>query len=103
MPIGTMPESPTFSSLLKNPLPSQRRSMIPCVGLGRGRRCEGHFGIRRSCSHTFRQKRVFRPGIRCGRYVDWCDVLEELSRSFTRLYAKEGRPSVPPEQLLSAL
>jgi transposase len=31
------------------------------------------------------------------------DVLKELSRSFARLYAKEGRPSVPPEQLLSAL
>lgn len=31
------------------------------------------------------------------------DVLHELNRSFARLYAKEGRPSVPPEQLLSAL
>jgi transposase len=31
------------------------------------------------------------------------DVLKELSRSFARLYAKEGRPSVPAEQLLSAL
>ena len=31
------------------------------------------------------------------------DVLSELSRSFARLYAREGRPSVPPEQLLSAL
>src|SRR5246500_447600 len=31
------------------------------------------------------------------------DVLKELSRSFARLYAKEGRPSVPPEQLLNAL
>jgi transposase len=31
------------------------------------------------------------------------DVLHELSRSFARLYAKDGRPSVPPEQLLSAL
>ena len=31
------------------------------------------------------------------------DVLSGLSRSFARLYAKEGRPSVPPEQLLSAL
>jgi len=31
------------------------------------------------------------------------DVLKDLSRSFARLYAKEGRPSVPPEQLLSAL
>ena len=31
------------------------------------------------------------------------DVLKDLNRSFARLYAKEGRPSVPPEQLLSAL
>ena len=31
------------------------------------------------------------------------DVLTELSRSFAGLYAKDGRPSVPPEQLLSAL
>jgi hypothetical protein len=31
------------------------------------------------------------------------DVLLEMQRSFARLYAKDGRPSVPPEQLLSAL
>ena len=31
------------------------------------------------------------------------DVLKKLSRSFAKLYAKGGRPSVPPEQLLSAL
>jgi transposase len=31
------------------------------------------------------------------------DVLRELSRSFAGLYAKDGRPSVPPAQLLSAL
>jgi transposase len=31
------------------------------------------------------------------------DVLTELNRHFARLYAKDGRPSVPPEQLLSAL
>ena len=31
------------------------------------------------------------------------DVLKDLSRRFGRLYSKEGRPSVPPEQLLSAL
>ena len=31
------------------------------------------------------------------------DVLAELSRSFARLYATDGRPSVAPEQLLSAL
>src|SRR5262245_34024483 len=32
-----------------------------------------------------------------------CDVLGELNRSLSRLYACEGRPSIPPEQLLSAL
>jgi len=31
------------------------------------------------------------------------DVLGDLNRSFARLYAQEGRPSIPPEQLLSAL
>jgi transposase len=31
------------------------------------------------------------------------DVLKELSPSLGRLYAPEGRPSVPPEKLLSAL
>jgi transposase len=31
------------------------------------------------------------------------DVLSELNRSLSRLYSSEGRPSIPPEQLLSAL
>src|ERR1700758_3811837 len=31
------------------------------------------------------------------------DVLRELNRNLGRLYASEGRPSIPPEQLLSAL
>src|ERR1700712_5728249 len=31
------------------------------------------------------------------------DVLSELNRSLGRLYASEGHPSIPPEQLLSAL
>jgi transposase len=31
------------------------------------------------------------------------DILSELSRSLGRLYSSEGRPSIPPEQLLSAL
>src|SRR3979409_2511245 len=31
------------------------------------------------------------------------DVLSDLNRSLGRLYASEGRPSMPPEQLLSAL
>ena len=31
------------------------------------------------------------------------DVLSDLNRSLGRLYSSEGRPSIPPEQLLSAL
>ena len=31
------------------------------------------------------------------------EVLKELSHSFGKLYSREGRPSIPPEQLLSAL
>jgi transposase len=31
------------------------------------------------------------------------DIFNQLSRSFGRLYSSEGRPSIPPEQLLSAL
>ena len=31
------------------------------------------------------------------------EVLKELSGSFGRLYSREGRPSIPPEQLVSAL
>src|SRR4029077_12182829 len=30
-------------------------------------------------------------------------VLKELSRRFDKMYAKVGRPSIPPEQLLRAL
>jgi transposase len=31
------------------------------------------------------------------------EVLKELNRTFSRLYSREGRPSIPPEQLLSVL
>jgi len=31
------------------------------------------------------------------------EVLTGLNRTFSRLYSHEGRPSIPPEQLLSAL
>lgn len=31
------------------------------------------------------------------------EVLKDLSRTFGKLYASEGRPSIPPEQLVSAL
>ena len=30
-------------------------------------------------------------------------VLKDMSRTFSRIYAKEGRPSIPPEHLLRAL
>src|SRR5215813_13618436 len=30
-------------------------------------------------------------------------ALKELSRDFTRLYSRDGRPSIPPERLLRAL
>jgi transposase len=31
------------------------------------------------------------------------EIFRELGASFARMYAREGRPSIPPEQLLSAL
>ena len=31
------------------------------------------------------------------------EALQELSRAFRKLYAREGRPSIPPERLLRAL
>jgi transposase len=31
------------------------------------------------------------------------EMLKELNRSFAKLYCQDGRPSIPPEQLLSAL
>jgi transposase len=31
------------------------------------------------------------------------DVLRDLNRGLGKLYSSEGRPSIPPEQLLSAL
>lgn len=40
--------------------------------------------------------------LRAIRELVW-DVLSGLNRSLGRLYASEGRPSIPPEQLLSAL
>jgi hypothetical protein len=31
------------------------------------------------------------------------EILKQLSRQFDQMYAKVGRPSIPPEQLLRAL
>lgn len=46
---------------------------------------------RRWCRRTIRLRRI-RALV--------CDVLGELNRSFDKLYSNEGRPSIPPEQLL---
>lgn len=58
---------------------------------------------RAGCSPTSRRKLVFqRHPLRPARHLVR-EVLKELSRSLGHLYASEGRPSIPPEQLLSAL
>ena len=41
------------------------------------------------------------PLRRLRRMVD--DILKEMSPRFAKLYAERGRPSIPPERLLSAL
>ena len=44
-----------------------------------------------------------RPTTRCERFVAWSTtVLREMSREFDGLYARVGRPSIPPERLLRA-
>ena len=66
--------------------------------------CAGCFGIRVGCfSYVSPESRVpaGHPLRKIRELVR--DVLLELNRKFTRLYARDGRPSVPPEQLLSAL
>ena len=45
-----------------------------------------------------------RQAIRCERSGSCVrEILGELNRSLGKLYASEGRPSIPPEQLLGAL
>ena len=56
------------------------------------------------CSATFGPSSGSRPTIPCGRSATMVDTaLRELSPEFARLYAKTGRPSIPPEKLLRAL
>ena len=91
------------SSLLKNPLATERGLMIYFViSNRRGRSCAagdqgGLFSYiapdkRVPANHPLRKVREL---VR--------DVLSDLNRSLGKLYASEGRPSIPPEQLLSAL
>ena len=57
------------------------------------------------CFPTSRRRRGYPPCILCGKSGSWCGRFSErqLGPSFGKLYASEGRPSIPPEQLLSAL
>jgi hypothetical protein len=64
----------------------------------------GRFADQRACLRTSRRISVCQRTIRCGRSGNLSRIfLSDLNRSFGRLYASEGRPSIPPEQLLSAL
>jgi transposase len=64
---------------------------------GKDRRSEGFFSYVRletriAADHPLRAIRAL---------VD--EALRELSRDFSKLYARDGRPSIPPERLLRAL
>ena len=64
---------------------------------GEDQRSEGFFSYVRVDSG-------YRRIIRCGRSATLTDAaLTGLSRDFNKLYARDGRPSIPPERLLRAL
>ena len=55
------------------------------------------------CSVTCRRRRGYAKIIRCAIIRAMMDeVLSQLSRRFDRMYARVGRPSIPPEKLLRA-
>jgi hypothetical protein len=55
------------------------------------------------CSRTCRSRSGFRPVTRCGGSGSWrIEAPNLLNLTFCELYAAEGRPSVPPAQLLLA-
>src|ERR1700730_12734701 len=68
-----------------------------------GAPCGDTFGIKVGCIPTSRRRRGCLPGIlwEIRRVVR--AILKDLGPSFGKLYTSEGRPSIPPEQLLSAL
>ena len=65
---------------------------------GEDQRSEGFFQLRAAGDGAFRRTHPLRA-IR--ELVD--AALKELSRDFDKLYARDGRPSIPPERLLRAL
>jgi len=59
---------------------------------------------RERCSAISIWRSGFRPTIRCGGFGLYLDgTLKDLSTHFEALYARRGRPSIPPEKLLRAL
>ena len=92
------------SSLLKKPLVPTRSVMVQSPRQIGGGKMRGRFRDQGGLfSYVSPETRVppQHPLRRVRELVR--EVLMELSRSLGRLYASEGRPSVPPEQLLSAL
>ena len=73
------------------------------AALAAQRRCEVTKSAAALCSPTCRLRNGFRPAIRCGGSGKLADqALDRPNPIFCELYAAEGRPSVPPEQLLLA-
>ena len=66
-------------------------------------RCARKISGRKAFSATYGWSSACgRPPLRAIRdLVDW--ALRDLSRDFSKLYARDGRPSIPPERLLRAL
>ena len=59
---------------------------------------------RRAVFPVYRWKNECRRIIRCAKYASlYALFLIDMNRAFAAMYADEGRPSIPPEQLLSAL
>ena len=69
-----------------------------------GMRCAAKINDRKVFSATCDWRRVSRRIIRCGRSASLLTRRSaDLSPAFDKLYAREGRPSIPPERLLRAL
>src|SRR5438477_110833 len=97
-------EGNRFSSLRKNPSPTQEfADSFFSDESAEGKMRGGFVDQGRLFSYTSPEARV--PANHPLRAIRALvrDVLTELDRSLSRLYASEGRPSIPPEQLLSAL
>ena len=69
-----------------------------------GTRCAAKISDRKCLFSYVRLESRIPPIIRCARSATLIDeALNGLSRDFDKLYARDGRPSIPPERLLRAL